>query len=69
MTIPGATVPTWPPLVLVMPRPVPLDDPRYDCDERTTLISFLGRPGPRPCAKVVKTHEATDTEKMHTTVN
>lgn len=56
MTIPGVTVPAWPPLVvLTMPRPVPLDNARYDCDERTTLTSFLGRPGPRPYIKIVKT--------------
>jgi len=56
MTIPGVTVPTWPPLVvLTMPRPVPLDNARYDCDERTTLTSFLGRPGPRPYIKIVQT--------------
>lgn len=56
ITIPGATVPIWPPLVvLTTPRPVPLDNPRYDCDERTALTSFLGRPGPRPYIKIVKT--------------
>ena len=55
MTIPGVTVPTWPPLVvLTMPRPVPRDNPRYDCDERTALTSFLGRPGPRPYIKIVE---------------
>jgi hypothetical protein len=57
ITIPGATAPIWPPLVvLTRPRPVPLDNPRYDCDERTALTSFLGRPGPRPYIKIVKTH-------------
>lgn len=62
MTIPGATVPIWPPLVvLVLPRPVPLDNPRYDCEDRTALTSFLGRPGPRPYSNVVKTH---DTNKI-----
>jgi hypothetical protein len=56
MTIPGVTVPAWPPLVvLTMPRPVPLDNARYDCDERTMLTSFLGRPGPRPYIKIVQT--------------
>jgi hypothetical protein len=55
MTIPGVTVLTWPPLVvLTVPRPVPLDNARYDCDERTALTSFLGRPGPRPYIKIVK---------------
>jgi hypothetical protein len=55
MTIPGVTVPNWPPLVvLTVPRPVPLDNARYDCDERTALTSFLGRPGPRPYIKIVK---------------
>jgi hypothetical protein len=43
-----------------MPRPVPLDNPLYDCDERTALTSFLGRPGPRPYIKVVKTHKTTN---------
>jgi hypothetical protein len=67
MTIPGVTVPAWPPLVvLTMPRPVPLDNARYDCDERTTLTSFLGRPGPRPYIKIVKIDATLPTvQKIH----